>query len=250
MNARERGPVPRQTTGPVGYVEEFVACRDVVFLVADAGIRAMVAGFFSGAKAPAHILLGDCAPIAFDPHLDIVPAQGNDPGVWKSSREYLRRKEPTHRRAVVILDNDWDGSPGPERIRADISADLAGWEQHAVIVIEPELEAWFWRDHPGLWDLMLWKEKYGQTPRKVLEQANLWPSDADKPPRPKEAIAYLRKRYRINVENATFGRVAAQLSVLHCKDIAFLQLATTLREWFPADSPMTSSSETISVETG
>jgi len=194
----------------------------------------MVAGFFAGHEP--HVKLRGCSPIPFDPQVDIVRAPGNDPGVWRFSRDLLRAKEDSHRRAVVILDDDWNGSPGPAEIRSDVSRDLAPvWPQHEVIVIVPELETWFWRDNPMLWRLMRWKDTEPLSPRQVLERAGLWPSDQAKPPRPKEAIGYLKKKHRIIVQNATFGQAAEHLSVRGCTDESFLLLAQTLRKWFPVE---------------
>ena len=45
----------------------------------------------------------------------------------------------------MILDADWDGSPGAEKIREHISGNLrVQWEESVVVVIEPELESWIW----------------------------------------------------------------------------------------------------------
>lgn len=229
--------------------------RELLFLVADAGIAAMVKGFFSGDRAPAHVLLGGCRPIDFDPQLDIVSHPGHDPGVWKYSAAYLRESGNvnSHRRVVAILDNDWHGTPGPEKIRKKVLADLAvHWEELCdVVVIEPELEAWFWRDHRELERLMRWQDKLGRSPRQVLEQAGLWPAgDGEKPPRPKEAIEYLRKHRdcRFIIQNTTFGKVAAQLSARYCIDSAFQQLRDTLRAWFPAEHDRPSASTEASTQ--
>jgi len=82
---------------------------------------------------------------------------------------------------------------------------------------------------------MKWPGGEAQSPRQVLQAAELWPADVAKPPRPKEAVEYLRKRYRINVQNTTFGKAAEQLSVRGCTDPSFLQLAEALRRWFPVE---------------
>lgn len=253
MSNRKPVNLPRQALGP-RPVHQDGRQRELLFLVADDAIAAMVTGFFSGAKAPAHVLLGDCGQIDFDPHRDIVKHPGHDPGVWKHSAAFLRDRGTVngHRRVVAILDDDWHGTPGPAKIREKILADLAAdWEHRDVVVIEPELEAWFWRDHSELERLMLWRDKRGRSPRQVLEQAGLWPAGAGmKPPRPKEAVEYLRKQRdcRLNVQNATFGKVAGHLSARHCVDPAFQQLAATLRAWFPAESTYLSTSVEASTQ--
>ena len=57
----------------------------------------------------------------------------------------------SHQRAVVILDADWDGSPGAPAIQgARQPASRGGGSEFAVIVIDPELEAWFMNENAHL----------------------------------------------------------------------------------------------------
>lgn len=65
--------------------------------------------------------------------------------------------------------------------------------------------------------------------REILAAAGLWPKGSAKPPDPKEALQYLRRRHRVRVGNSEFGKLAEAMSVRQCQDPAFLQL----REWFP-----------------
>jgi len=124
--------------------------RDCIFLLADLGMVAAFKGFFS--RQSFYYALGT-ASFKIDPQLDIIcDSAGNDPGVYTRAHELLRTYQSSHRYAVIVLDNAWEGSPGVEKIRANISAnmELVGWQANrfVVIVIDPELEAWMWQDNP------------------------------------------------------------------------------------------------------
>lgn len=69
--------------------------------------------------------------------------------------------------------------------------------------------------------------------RQILQQAGFWPEGSVKPPRPKEALDHLRRRHRVRVFNADFGKLAAAMSVRQCQDATFNHLRDHLRAWFP-----------------
>ncbi|MFD3451725.1 hypothetical protein ACFWVC_06050 [Streptomyces sp. NPDC058691] len=239
--ARRRGSaapfaaVPRQSVP----VHETVK-RELVFLVADSGMEAMI-GTFLG-RNDFYRKLG-CAPFDFNAKTDIIKAGGHDPGLVKREAGQilnLRRKE--FRRAMVVVDNAYAGSPGPDVIRARIAAQLEGiWDQFAVVVIDPELENWFWVDSPDLLKrALVWTRKDDdRTPKAVLEEAGLWQAGADKPTDPKRAVEYLYKQgHTRDATNGIFKRLAAGLpSVRRCTDESFRQLTATLCEWFPSQAP-------------
>ena len=120
--------------------------------------------------------------------------------------------------------------PTVDVIKLHISQRFAeGWKEFAVIVIEPELETWLMSENKQLATAFRCPENY----REILAAAGLWPKGSAKPPDPKEALEYLRRRHRVRVGNAEFGKLAEAMSVRQCQDPAFLQLRDKLREWFP-----------------
>lgn len=211
--------------------------RELVFLVADSTMQQTLEGFFG--RAQFHRNLGCAAfPIDARANRDVFVAAGeNDPGLYKRADETLSRFRATHRRAVVMLDADWDGSPGAAAITAHVEALVQRvWAPGdvGVIVPDPEIEAWFWLpDSPHVATAMRYR---GSLPyREVLAGAGHWPEGAAKPPRPKEALEYLRFRHGTDFSPAVRRRAAERVSVARCADPAFLTLRDMLRRWFPAE---------------
>lgn len=199
----------------------------MVFLVADSAMEQLLRGFFG--RDQFHRALG-CRPIDFDPSQDLFVAPTHDPGVYRTARELLRPVEKLYQRAVVMLDAEWAGSPGAQRIRAHLTEALGdAWEQFAVIVIEPELEVWVWQDNPNVADALKCRADF----RKVLHYSGHWPHDQAKPDDPKAALEYLRREQRADRSNALFRRLARSVSTRGCQDEAHQLLRDTLRAWFP-----------------
>ncbi|MFC8591744.1 methylation-associated defense system protein MAD4 [Streptomyces atroolivaceus] len=207
--------------------------RNIVFLVADGGMEQMLRGFFRRGQAHSRL---HCAPFTHE----IIVSPTKDPGVYNTARELLRPYELAESHAVVMVDAAWEGSPGADAIRETIEGQLHGvWKNSAVIVLDPELEVWFWRDSPELGRVLNIPAQYrGKPMRELLPSMgpSAWPAGQAKPTDPKEALMYLRKsrQYRADKSNAVFRRVA-ELSFKGCTDPAFKRLLSTLQTWFPPE---------------
>jgi len=184
--------------------------RELVFLVADSTIQQTLEGFFC--RDGFHRSLG-CGRFPVDPRInrDVFVAAGqNDPGLYARADGLLRPHRTTHRRAVVMLDADWVGSPGADVINRNVTAKVtAVWEPTAVavVVLDPEIEAWFWLpDNPHVAAAMNYRGErpYGE----VLRTAGYWPDEELKPPRPKEALEYMGRTYRTDTSPAVRRRAA------------------------------------------
>ena len=118
--------------------------RDCLFLVADKNMEGTLKGLFM--REAFHRVLG-CGRFDFDFRQDLVVAHGqNDPGLYTRANAFLRPYASSHRHAVVIVDAEWDGSPGEGAIshRLDEHLAHAGWGggNGCAVVIVPELENW------------------------------------------------------------------------------------------------------------
>jgi hypothetical protein len=91
---------------------------------------------------------------------------------------------------------------------------------------------WVWQDSPHVPEVFKCPPDF----RQILANSDHWLEDAVKPPKPKAALDYLRRRYRLRVFNAEFGKLAANILVTRCQNPAFSLLCDHLRAWFPEDS--------------
>lgn len=210
--------------------------RPCAMLVADSNMAAAFSGYFNRERW--HLSLG-CAPFDFNPEIGgdlIVDEGGNDPGVYNKGHELLRPYQRSHRRALVVLDCEWGGSPGKAAIEQHITVNLinSGWQEDAVkvIAIEPELEIWLWQDKPQVAKALRYR---GAEPlRQWLERSGWWPPGVAKPPRPKEAAEWVLKQTRQPRSCAIYEDLARGISSKGCTDTAFADLHRTLCTWFPA----------------
>jgi hypothetical protein len=208
--------------------------RALVFVVADSDIQAMVTGFLQ--KERADLRLG-CAPFEFDAKLDLERAAADkDSGLYMRGAQHVLRLRRTHAHVVVMLDADWEGSPGAtaidQKLREDLRKCGCSNDDSEVIVLEPEIEAWMWVDKLEV------AREFGFESSDDLRS---WLADAgfalganQKPLRPKEALYAALRAKRKARSSATFAAVAAKVSLNTCQDPALLKLRATLQRWFPA----------------
>lgn len=208
--------------------------RPCVILVADSNMAATFRGYFK--RDGWHLSLG-CAKFEINTDVGadlLVDEGGNDPGVYTKSHELLRPYQNSHLRALVVLDCEWEGSPGKDAIVAHITANLvtSGWTEDAVkvIAIEPELENWLWQDKPQVADVLRYKGD--KSLRQYLADNDLWPADAAKPPRPKETAEWVLRQTRQPRSSAIYQKLAEHISIKGCTDTAFIELHAVLQQWF------------------
>lgn len=209
--------------------------RHCVILVADSNMAATFRGYFK--RDGWHLSLG-CAHFEINTDVGadlLVDEGGNDPGVYTKGHELLRPYQNSHHRALVVLDCEWEGSPGKEAILAHITTNLvaSGWDADAVkvIAIEPELENWLWQDKPQVADVLRYKGD--KSLRQLLVDNDLWPADMAKPPRPKETAEWVLKQTRQPRSSAIYQKLAEHISIKGCTDTAFIELRAALLQWFP-----------------
>jgi hypothetical protein len=206
--------------------------RDCVFLLADKNMEAAFIGFLT--RDGFHFSL-EIQQFNFDPLLDIiVDEMGNDPGVYTRAHEFLRSYQRTHRHAVIVLDNAWEGSPGITAIEDNISQNMraTGWDENdfTVIAINPELEVWILQDSPVVEKAFRFQQNISL--RKWLEQKRLWDASELKPADPKKAVEDTLRISRTPRSSAIYRQITSRISVKGCLDPAFQKLCTKMRQWF------------------
>lgn len=209
--------------------------RDCVYFVADKTMRETFLGFLS--RKDRNEQLG-CGDFIFDPAEDLFFAAGqNDCGLNKRADALLSAFLHSHKKVVIVLDCDWDGSPGQGAIIQNITSQLqeSGWapDDIVVIAIDPELEQWIWQDSPVLATELRIEAPQGL--KAALSERGLWPQDVAKPPSPKELFIQLRRENNVKLSSSVFKRIAANVPVAACQDSEFRRLVSQLQIWFPVE---------------
>jgi hypothetical protein len=182
-----------------------------------------------------HRALG-CAAFDFDPANDIFnnPLE-KDGGVHRRCHEILRPFLNTHRRALVVLDQQFGAELPAEQVRREIERRLNnnGWDGRATaVVIDPELEVLLWQDNPNVERAL---RHTGPRLRQILAEDGRWPSDAAKPLAPKEVIKTLIRANRAGPQMVVYSQIARSVSTAGCIDPAFHRVRDLLRACFPLE---------------
>ena len=205
--------------------------RELVILVADGTMRAVFATFF---QRPFHHSFA-CAPFDFKPSLDLFHDPLNtDGGVHKRCHDILRRYLTTHRRALVVIDQQFGAERAAEEVRLEIEHRLNanGWQgRAAAVVIEPELEVLLWQDNVNVERAL---RHSGESLRRLLAKDGRWPEGTPKPSAPKELIQKLIRSNHAGPPAVVYSEIAKKVSTAGCVDQAFHRVRDTLRGWFPA----------------
>lgn len=209
--------------------------NDLLFFVADKCMAEAVAGLLE--RDQVHRIIG-CRPFGFDGRRDIKVAAGqNDSGLFVRANELLRPLVADYRHAVVIVDEEWDGSPGASTIEERLRDHLtdAGWSADVglPLVVCPEADVWLWSDSPHSATALGWSSWTDLRP--ALEREGWLVPGETKPARPKEAAEWALRHCgkRAPRSAALYRQVASRASVDRCKDSALERLMNTLRSWFP-----------------
>ncbi len=152
---------------------------DVVILVADSHAEVFVDVLLKEKREAIGV-----GPIRYE----VIVHYESDPGVFKNPYELLRAYQGRARKVLVMLDEEWSGSPGKGEIEKRIKELILrnttwGAEDIEVVVLSPEIEVWAWYDTWRLtWALGV--------DRRIVEDCRkeYGVREDGKPVRPKEAL--------------------------------------------------------------
>lgn len=202
--------------------------RDLTVLVADSNIEHGIRGLLSRPEAL------QVSPVTFQlfkhPH--------HDPGCFREAGDFLRPLQSEFRFALVVFDREGCGSSKTrEQLEQTVERDLVGSGWHgrsAVVVIDPELEAWVWSDSPEVDKTLGWVASMQPTMRQWLGQQELLTGGATKPEHPKVAMEAVLRQTKYPRSAALYYELASRVGLARCTDASFLKLKRTLQDWFPA----------------
>jgi len=159
-----------------------------------------------------------------------------DSKVFNQAHELLREHQKNFRYALVMFDYEGSGKEGSwsrEEVEQDVQKRLesAGWKGRcAVIVIEPELEAWVFAKSPHVAQVIA---KGDATLLKAKLNGQIDPNTG-KPRHPKELMEEILRAKRIPRSSALYLRLAKKVSLEDCRDPAFAKFCEVLGQWFPS----------------
>lgn len=157
----------------------------------------------------------------------------HDPGIYKTSHDFLRIFISKYSYALVMLDKEGCGcSENSYQIAQEIQEKLnsSGWQDRSkVIVLDPELEIWVWSDSPQVARCLGWDN--ADLREWLLNEGHLLP-DALKPEAPKLIMEKALKAKNKPRSSSIYGRLAARVSLNRCTDVSFLEFKQILNDWF------------------
>lgn len=160
-----------------------------------------------------------------------------DPACARDSANFLRQFVREFHHALVVFDFEGSGRTDvssddlAEEVRADLAAN--GWhDRAAVIVIDPEVEAWVFSASPNVEDCLGWPRNKGRI-RHWLERNGLWAAGDPKPAHPREALERVLREIPRPRSSTIYECLGRRVSVRQCRDPAFRRMLATLAAWFP-----------------
>ncbi|MBI2570429.1 MAG: hypothetical protein HYV63_25800 [Candidatus Schekmanbacteria bacterium] len=202
-------------------------------MVADKNMESALRGILS--REEVRLVLGT-APFLFDPRRDLLVAAGqNDPGLYTRASEILQPYAGSWKHAVVLVDAEWQGSPGADQIQQRLNEHLvnAGWADGdgLGLVVDPEIDLWLWSDSPHTPVALGWPSWIEL--REMLERESLLKPGQLKPERPKEAAERALRLKRKVRSSLIYEQISSRVSIRRCQEPAVLVLLETLQRWFP-----------------
>jgi len=170
---------------------------------------------------------------------EVRPFSRHDGGCRVEGVSFLRSLRSQFNHALLMF--DFDGSGAEEATATELERQLeeelrkAGWDDHAaVIVIEPEIEAWVWADSPHVARILGWSDD--REFRSWLNSEGLMKSSTPKPADPKNAMQAALRHVRKKTSSSIFKQLAEKVAFKGCTDRSFEKFVSTLRRWFPPET--------------
>jgi hypothetical protein len=169
---------------------------------------------------------------------EVVVHPRHDPAVLRTSHEFLRSYLQVASHALVAFDRDGCGRPDPrENLEKAVETRLAqnGWSgRSAAIVIDPELEVWFWSDSPHVESALGWVRGNARLEEWLVAEGYLLRGQ-QKPHRPKEAVLSAWRLSKTQRSSSNYSGLAEKVDFQQCRDPAFSKLKKVLKQWFPLE---------------
>jgi len=200
--------------------------KDLIVLVPDNNVKYGMLALLSRSES------FNIRPISFE----IFVHPEHDPGVYHKATEFLRPFIRLYSYALVCFDHEGSGreSISSDQLADELKAQLErnGWHNRiAVIVFDPELEAWVWTESLHTANALGWDDYL--LLKNWLVKKSHWQRNGIKPNRPKEALEASLREKRIPRSSAIYQAIAQRVSLEKCQDQSFKKFKEILIKWFP-----------------
>ena len=205
--------------------------RDLFVVTADSHIQQSIVGLLTRTQSLR------IRPVDVLEKVDTFVYPDHDGGCRARGVDFLQPAQRSYRHGLLVFDLDGSGAgtqSGAELERR-LEDDLCrrGWEDRAaVIVIEPEIEAWVWSGSEHVAQTLGWSDA-ATLHDWLLGQGVLKHEHETKPTDPKRAMQMAMKQTRKKPSAAVFRKLAERSTWRGCTDRSFLKLVATLQRWFP-----------------
>ena len=201
--------------------------KDLIALVADKNMEATLRSVLQRHKSL------EIRQINFD----ILVHPHRDPGCLSNAHTLLQPFNQRYLFSLVMFDREGCGQEAKTNAELESGVEKIlferGWpDRSCAITIDPELEAWVWKNSPHVsnalgWDngidkLYLWLKEKGH-----IEENEIYPK------RPKEALEAALRNVKKPRSSSIYSELGSKLSLKKCADPSFLRLRTYLQSWFP-----------------
>ncbi len=159
-----------------------------------------------------------------------------DPGCRLEAHSFLQSFSHNYEHSLVVFDREGCGeyiNREELELNAEASLRATGWgDRCSAIVIDPELEAWVWKNSSHVSNALGWGNDL-QALHDWLRQYGFLGQDEIRPVRPKEALEAVLRKVRKPRSSAIYALLAQKVSLRNCTDPSFLKLRSLLQNWFP-----------------
>ena len=201
--------------------------KDLIVLVADKDMEYAVKGLLERHQS------FPIKPVTYD----IFVHPERDPGCRTRGPDFLRPYTNQYAHALLIFDKEGCGREQitPDDLEKQIENRFTalGWgDRTAVIVIDPELEAWVWSDSPLVDSCLGWSDQNPDL-RTWLKLNEFLPEGRLKPDHPKKTLEKALHAVLKPKSSSIFYSLATNVSFKNCLDSSFNKFRSLLLNWFP-----------------
>ena len=170
-------------------------------------------------------------------NFEILVHPHRDPGCLSNAHTLLQPFSQRYLFSVVVFDREGCGQEAKATAELESGVENLlferGWtDRSCAITIDPELEAWVWKNSPHVSSALGWDDGVDNL-YLWLKQKGYLEENENRPKRPKEALEAALRNVKKPRSSSIYAELGSKLSLKKCTDHSFLKLKSRLQVWFP-----------------